>query len=87
MQVPNSNDFGDPTKVLHHTTAEENFNQEHRCFQEVTCCQVLTLLLSHHFYNVLRTYGLHQANLAYLATPTVTATVLSSLVLFSHNSH
>ena len=47
MQVPNSNDFGDPTKVLHHTTAEENFNQEHRCFQEVTCCQVLILLLSH----------------------------------------
>ncbi len=52
MQVPNSNDFGDPTKVLHHTTAEENFNQEHRCFQEVTCCQVLTLPLSHHFHYV-----------------------------------
>ena len=40
LQVPNSNDFGDPTKTLHHTTAEENFNQEFRCFQEVTVCQV-----------------------------------------------
>lgn len=40
LQVPNSNDFGDPTKTLHHTTAEENFDQEYRCFQEVTVCQV-----------------------------------------------
>ena len=40
LQVPNSNDFGDPTKTLHHTTAEETFNQEYRCFQEVTVCQV-----------------------------------------------
>ena len=40
LQVPNSNDFGDPTKTLHHTTAGENFNQEYRCFQEVTVCQV-----------------------------------------------
>lgn len=40
LQVPNSNDFGDPTKTLHHTTAEESFNQEYRCFQEVTKCQV-----------------------------------------------
>ena len=40
LQVPNSNDFGDPTKTLHHTTADENFNQEYRCFQEVTVCQV-----------------------------------------------
>ncbi|KAL0043633.1 hypothetical protein WJX79_010486 [Trebouxia sp. C0005] len=44
--VPNSNDFGDPTKVLHHTTAEENFNQEHRCFQEVTCCQTTIRAIS-----------------------------------------
>ncbi|KAL3146995.1 Pyruvate decarboxylase 2 [Trebouxia sp. C0009 RCD-2024] len=39
--VPNSNDFGDPTKTLHHTTAEESFNQEYRCFQEVTKCQTV----------------------------------------------
>ncbi len=87
MQVPNSNDFGDPTKVLHHTTAEENFNQEHRCFQEVTCCQVLILLLSHihRVHYVLCTQGLHRDNLAYPATPTTTAIVFSSSVLFSHN--
>ncbi len=85
MQVPNSNDFGDPTKVLHHTTAEENFNQEHRCFQEVTCYQVLTLLLSHHFHYVLHTQGLHQANLAYLATRTITAIVLCSIVVIRRN--
>lgn len=84
MQVPNSNDFGDPTKVLHHTTAEENFNQEHRCFQEVTCYQVLTLLLSPYFHYVLHTQGLHQDNLAYLATPTITASVLCSTVVIRH---
>lgn len=56
QQVPNSNDFGDPTKILHHTTADESFQQELRCFQEVTCCQVLSTA---HFADVCTAVNVH----------------------------
>lgn len=38
---PNSNDFG-TNRILHHTIGLTDFSQETRCFQAVTCYQVLT---------------------------------------------
>ena len=38
---PNSNDFG-TNRILHHTIGLPDFSQELRCFQTVTCYQVLT---------------------------------------------
>nr|PNR57482.1 hypothetical protein PHYPA_004476 [Physcomitrium patens] len=37
---PNSNDYG-TNRILHHTIGEIDFSQEHRCFQQVTCAQVV----------------------------------------------
>jgi pyruvate decarboxylase len=37
---PNSNDYGS-NRVLHHTIGLPDFTQELRCFQNVTCYQVL----------------------------------------------
>lgn len=38
---PNSNDFG-TNRILHHTIGVPDFSQELRCFQTVTCYQVLS---------------------------------------------
>lgn len=38
---PNSNDYG-TNRILHHTIGLPDFSQEHRCFQTITCFQVLT---------------------------------------------
>ena len=37
---PNSNDYGS-NRILHHTIGQPDFTQELRCFQTVTCYQVL----------------------------------------------
>ncbi|XP_057815330.1 pyruvate decarboxylase 2 [Cryptomeria japonica] len=37
---PNSNDYG-TNRILHHTTGLSDFSQEYRCFQTVTCAQVI----------------------------------------------
>nr|ASA45903.1 PDC [Taxodium sp. 'Zhongshanshan']AWL83218.1 PDC2 [Taxodium sp. 'Zhongshanshan'] len=37
---PNSNDYG-TNRILHHTIGLPDFSQEYRCFQSVTCAQVL----------------------------------------------
>jgi pyruvate decarboxylase len=37
---PNSNDFG-TNRILHHTIGEPDFGQEHRCFQQITCAQIV----------------------------------------------
>jgi pyruvate decarboxylase len=37
---PNSNDYG-TNRILHHTTGDPDFGQELRCFQQVTCLQVV----------------------------------------------
>eukprot|EP00252_Welwitschia_mirabilis_P023118 TRINITY_DN6464_c0_g1_i1.p1 TRINITY_DN6464_c0_g1~~TRINITY_DN6464_c0_g1_i1.p1 ORF type:complete len:592 (-),score=59.43 TRINITY_DN6464_c0_g1_i1:298-2073(-) len=37
---PNSNDYG-TNRILHHTIGLPDFSQEHRCFQTVTCAQVI----------------------------------------------
>lgn len=37
---PNSNDFG-TNRILHHTIGLPDFSQEYRCFQQVTCHQVV----------------------------------------------
>ncbi|KAI5067248.1 hypothetical protein GOP47_0017776 [Adiantum capillus-veneris] len=37
---PNSNDYG-TNRILHHTIGLPDFSQELRCFQQVTCCQVV----------------------------------------------
>ncbi|KAH7301031.1 hypothetical protein KP509_23G008800, partial [Ceratopteris richardii] len=37
---PNSNDYG-TNRILHHTIGLPDFSQELRCFQQVTCCQVM----------------------------------------------
>lgn len=37
---PNSNDFG-TNRILHHTIGLPDFSQELRCFQQITCCQVI----------------------------------------------
>lgn len=42
---PNSNDFGS-NRILHHTIGIPDFSQEARCFQEVTCYQVIFILLT-----------------------------------------
>lgn len=41
---PNSNDYG-TNRVLHHTIGLSDFSQELRCFQTVTCYQVLVVLV------------------------------------------
>ena len=38
---PNSNDYG-TNRILHHTIGLPDFSQELRCFQTVTCYQVIT---------------------------------------------
>ncbi|RRT69761.1 hypothetical protein B296_00029160, partial [Ensete ventricosum] len=40
---PNSNDHG-TNRILHHTIGLPDFSQELRCFQTVTCFQVLIFL-------------------------------------------
>ncbi|KAH9310103.1 hypothetical protein KI387_038014, partial [Taxus chinensis] len=37
---PNSNDYGG-NRILHHTIGLPDFSQEYRCFQAVTCAQVI----------------------------------------------
>eukprot|EP01018_Ginkgo_biloba_P000682 Gb_36229 [translate_table: standard] len=37
---PNSNDYGS-NRILHHTVGLPDFSQEYRCFQTVTCAQVI----------------------------------------------
>ncbi|KAH9310102.1 hypothetical protein KI387_038013, partial [Taxus chinensis] len=37
---PNSNDYG-TSRILHHTIGLPDFSQEYRCFQTVTCAQVI----------------------------------------------
>ncbi|KAG6549534.1 hypothetical protein Mapa_008915 [Marchantia paleacea] len=37
---PNSNDYG-TNRILHHTIGIPNFSQELRCFEQVTCAQVV----------------------------------------------
>eukprot|EP01018_Ginkgo_biloba_P000678 Gb_08494 [translate_table: standard] len=37
---PNSNDYGS-NRILHHTIGLPDFSQEYRCFQTVTCAQVI----------------------------------------------
>jgi len=37
---PNSNDYG-TNRILHHTIGVADFSQEYRCFQTVTCAQVI----------------------------------------------
>lgn len=39
---PNSNDYG-TNRILHHTIGLPDFSQEFRCFQTVTCYQVLLI--------------------------------------------
>lgn len=41
---PNSNDYG-TNRILHHTIGLPDFSQEMRCFQTVTCYQVITLFV------------------------------------------
>eukprot|EP00253_Pinus_taeda_P010713 PITA_10713 len=37
---PNSNDYG-TNRILHHTIGLPDFSQEYRCFQTITCAQVI----------------------------------------------
>jgi pyruvate decarboxylase len=37
---PNSNDYG-TNRILHHTIGLADFSQEYRCFQQITCAQVI----------------------------------------------
>ena len=47
---PNSNDYG-TNRILHHTIGLPDFSQELRCFQTVTCYQVIVSLSFRCFYN------------------------------------
>ncbi|OAY74408.1 Pyruvate decarboxylase 1 [Ananas comosus] len=42
---PNSNDYG-TARILHHTIGLPDFSQELRCFQTVTCCQLIDTAIS-----------------------------------------
>jgi pyruvate decarboxylase len=46
---PNSNDYGS-NRILHHTIGLPDFTQELRCFQTVTCYQVVLEFLLHCFF-------------------------------------
>lgn len=45
---PNSNDYG-TNRILHHTIGLPDFSQELRCFQTVTCTQVIPIFPAYMF--------------------------------------